>query len=382
MSEVVFSGLNGGNPLGFLAALGTFRTLSDALPGQVRMSWRQGSGGWRPCLSVEDEDTCWTDPWELSGILSCLLGTPARLLDDEVLKKVGQLEEDYRKDRKALVEKEKTLKKNAKEAGIKRSELIKYVAMHIGADRQKAGLLRQNWLRELRAGVLSPEMGLGKTLAVMPDEMREMATKVAAGCSAGNRLVADLIAAFGSEACEKNDFIEYTPFCFVTGSGQQFFLETIQKLMSKVTFKHLHKTLFSAWTYDDAKLSLRWDPLDDRRYALMWNDPSDTSGSRTMWAANLLGYRALSLLPSFPVGKALRTTGFDPVNPTFTWPLWDTPISLDVVKSLLAIEALGRRPLDRRKLEAIGVREVYESARIQVGSAPLFKTNFSQPIVV
>lgn len=383
MPEIVLSGLSGGNPLGFLAALGTFRTLSDALPGRVRMNWRQESGGWRPCLLVEDEDMCWADAWEVSGTLARFLGTPAPLPADGVLKKVGQLEDDYRSARRALAEQEKKLKKEAKEAGIKRAELIRHVAKSTETDRQKVGALRQKWLVELRDVVLSPEMGLGKTLSVMPDELREMEIKVADVCSARDRLVADLLAAFGSEVCEKYDFIEYTPFCFVTGSGHQFFLETIQKLMSVVTTQHLHKTLFSAWAYDDTLFSLRWDPLDDRRYALMGDDPTAQGNeARTMWAANLLGYRALSLLPSYATDKGLRTTGFDSVGEVFTWPLWDAPICLDLLRSLLAWKSLGDRPLDRKKLGAIGVSEVYESQRIRVGTPPLMKINFSQPTVV
>ncbi len=50
MTELVLSGLNGGNPLGFLAALGVFRLLSDAMPGHIKMSWHQKSGGWRPAI--------------------------------------------------------------------------------------------------------------------------------------------------------------------------------------------------------------------------------------------------------------------------------------------------------------------------------------------
>jgi hypothetical protein len=44
---------------------------------------------------------------------------------------------------------------------------------------------------------------------------------------------ADLVAAFGSEACTHNGQVEYTPFCLVTGSGHQYFLETTAKLGSR-----------------------------------------------------------------------------------------------------------------------------------------------------
>jgi hypothetical protein len=297
MPEIVMPGLEGGNPLGFLAAIGTFRTLSDAMPGKIKMSWRQEMGGWRPCLAIEELDKTLADPWEFSGLLACLLGVPARLPADETLRQVGHFEKSYREKRKALAEKEKKLKKDAKAAGIKgQSDVVRFIADSTVVDRIEVRRQRQEWLSKLRLTVFSPEMGLGKTLSVMPGEMQEMATNAAAECHATNRLVADLLSAFGSETCVKNDFIEYTPFCFVTGSGQQFFLETVQKLMSVVSINHLHKTLFYSWAYDDPRFSLRWDPADDRRYALMWDDPTAQGNeAKTMWAANLLGYRALSV---------------------------------------------------------------------------------------
>jgi hypothetical protein len=46
------------------------------------------------------------------------------------------------------------------------------------------------------------------------------------------------------------------------------------------------------------------------------------------------------------------------------------------------MEALGRRPLDIEKIGAMGIKEIYESTRIQVGNPPLVKINFSQPYVV
>lgn len=46
---ILLRGLDGSNPLAFLAALGTLRTLTLALPDEtVRMSWEQFDGAWRP----------------------------------------------------------------------------------------------------------------------------------------------------------------------------------------------------------------------------------------------------------------------------------------------------------------------------------------------
>lgn len=46
---VLLHGLDGSNPLAFLAAIGSLRTLSLAMPNEkVTMSWEQSDGAWRP----------------------------------------------------------------------------------------------------------------------------------------------------------------------------------------------------------------------------------------------------------------------------------------------------------------------------------------------
>ena len=57
---LLLRGLDGSNPLAFLAALGTLRTLTLALPNEgVRMNWEQHDGAWRPkvfCSLSGDSD--------------------------------------------------------------------------------------------------------------------------------------------------------------------------------------------------------------------------------------------------------------------------------------------------------------------------------------
>ncbi len=48
---LLLPGLDGANPLGFLAALGTLQTLSSTNPNSsVSMSWTESSLGWRPSI--------------------------------------------------------------------------------------------------------------------------------------------------------------------------------------------------------------------------------------------------------------------------------------------------------------------------------------------
>ena len=45
--------------------------------------------------------------------------------------------------------------------------------------------------------------------------------------------------------------------------------------MANTTADQLRQSLSGPWKYEDSRLSFRWDPLDDRRYAYAWNNPSD-----------------------------------------------------------------------------------------------------------
>ncbi len=130
---------------------------------------------------------------------------------------------------------------------------------------------------------------------------------------------------------------------------------------------------------------MRWDPAEDRRYATMWDDPGGGKDkAKTNWAANLLAYRGLSMLPSAPTGRGLATTGFGRIDDDwmFTWPLWSHPLSSDVVRSLLTLDLLTGRSLANRRLSAMGIEACFRSSRIQVGTPPLHKINFTPSMAV
>ncbi|MCB9926473.1 MAG: type I-U CRISPR-associated helicase/endonuclease Cas3 [Planctomycetaceae bacterium] len=56
--EIVLTGIDGSRPLGFLAALGTFRTLGDGPDGAtLRFSWRCQQGAWRPVISSSGNES-------------------------------------------------------------------------------------------------------------------------------------------------------------------------------------------------------------------------------------------------------------------------------------------------------------------------------------
>ncbi len=51
----------------------------------------------------------------------------------------------------------------------------------------------------------------------------------------------------------------------------------------------------------------------------------------------------------------------------FSWPLWNCPLGVDVVRSVLAMAKTQASEPDRSALHAVGIVEVYRSHRITVG---------------
>lgn len=286
-NELILSGLDGANPLGFLSAIGVFAVAAGERPSQVKLSWEEQEV-WHPVIHF-------TSP-----------------IDEDAL-----------------------------------SELL---------------------IQGLKS--CKEELGLGDNLVVPLKKFREHAIKIIDSSSINNRAPADLMANFGCDVCGEKDNgkLVVSSFCFLKGSGHQEFLKTAKQLLNSVDKERVRRCLFEPWTYDDIKLSMRWDPVEDRRYALMWNNPS-TVESRTVWAANLLAYRGLQLFPSVLKDGRLKTTGFNRKGKQdfFTWPIWNAPLSVDSVRSLLALKELTVDTPDRIRLNKMGIREVNRSERIRVG---------------
>lgn len=369
------TGLDGGNPLGFLAALGTLAELSTMVE-PPRMSWRNSSGTWRPVLSFESQ----VEPPHVVKHLSqrLKLGAPAMSeAKEKELDAADAAQMAAKKQVKEAVDDIKKRKLRGKERdAAQQGEVEPLVAVF----NEK----RAAWLQVLEQVSPSPELALGKDPAATPEHFRFTADRIRQRLSKNNRdrACADLVAGFGSDAIydEKSNRVTPTPFCFVTGSGHQYFLKTVADLLGNVDEPRLHRALFEPHPHPDLLFSLRWDPVEDRRYALMWSDPTSSDNkAKTNWAMNLLGYRGLQLLPCMPVNQKLATTGVSRRETGFewTWPIWSGAIGVDSVRSLLALNDLQDEQPRRRELVARGIHEVFRSLRVQVGTPPLHKLNFS-----
>ncbi len=225
---------------------------------------------------------------------------------------------------------------------------------------------------ELRGMVGHPAFGFADDLTLPIAEWRSRCQEAVERSSPADRVYADFLAAFGADGlppADKSGRMQDTAFRTMSGAGNQHFLRFMRDLTDATEEAHLRAALFAPWEYADEGLSLRWDPRDDRRYALRWADPSGDA-VRTVRGANRLAVEALPLLPTAPVGRVLRTTGFTErreAGACFTWPIWAVAISVDAVRSLLALTELQAERPDRRVLGARGVVEIYRSQRVTQG---------------
>lgn len=290
LHEIPLPGLDGTNPLGFLAALGTWRT-TDAIHPGTRMYWKPIGGHWAPALLTPQQ------------------------LDEEAL-----------------------------------------------AEDLHAKLIQMKD---------HPVFTFAKNLNLKPHEFADQAKQAIERFFDNNDLVSvTFLAAFGSAAAtNEQGAIEDTALRTMSGAGHQHFLKTMHDLASLTTRDQVHHALFQRWTYPDEKIGLRWDPGEDKRYALAWKNPS-TETTMTQRGANRLAIEALPLLPTAPVGPRLETTGFighKSSNTFFTWPIWDASLSLDSGRSLLALRNSLTDDTDPAALRARGILARFRSKRITTG---------------
>lgn len=362
--------INGTNPLGFLAALGTLVVARQSGYPKARLGWER-SVSWIPVLDcgspVGIETLC-------QSLADGMCGKPET--DTEEKRKAAQRLFDASK--KALGDKQKDIKKR-RLRGQERKATVEAEILPLREALSEAHKIR---LEALKKAVPRAELAIGEDIKCSDEEYRNYAFDFLEGTGYANRETVDLLAAFSCDAApvDKSGYLTATHFCFVTGSGHQHFLKTVRELMALATPERIHAALFEPWIYRDGKYSLRWDPLEDRRYALMDRDPTALDNkSRTVWMANLLAYRALVLFPCAPCRGGLGTTAWalsDKI-PAFTWPIWDYPSDPDSIRSLLQLHELSAAFPDHSTLVERGVMAAFRARRIQVGNPPLHKVNFS-----
>jgi hypothetical protein len=289
-------GLDGTNPLGFMAALGVIRVLSIQNP-SVKLSWKLSRGTWRPTL------------YGHSGLLDTL------------------------------------------------------------------GAELHSTIQSFDQSVWS----IDKELPFLASRLREHAISAVTNSHRTNRTAADTLAALGTECFRekkkvKKEEIEVfrdTSLRLIrSGDNQHNGLMSYAVRTLLCTSEQIQTAIASNWLYRDEKFSFRWDPAEDRGYALQWGDPSD-DGALTERGANCLALFGMACFPVIPVRGQVETTGFglkEPKQASLTWPIWKHPINLSAVGSLLTFSELQRGQPDRLELDSLGVAAAYRCNRVMTST--------------
>lgn len=217
-------------------------------------------------------------------------------------------------------------------------------------------------------------------LTLTPTQFKSVCRLAIERASKGDRSLADFCAALGTDTIYDDKSMRDTAFRTMSGSGHQHFLQFMRRIAQNTAAEHIHKTLFAQWKYDDAVASqtMRWDPIDDVWYALRSRDPSgdpERNKRGSMLGANRLAIEALSLFPTAPTARALLTTGFigrGSRDTYFHWPIWEGPIGLLTIRSILSLRSLLTDTPDKKELRQRGVLAVYRSQRLSIDKRRCF----------
>ena len=161
----------------------------------------------------------------------------------------------------------------------------------------------------------------------------------------GRDEAASYAAAYGSDvAVDGKGNTKPTAFHFT--AAQQTFLGAVEGIRASVTPEWVEMSLFRGHGERPGS-NLRWDPGAERNWALLAENPTK-DGTRVNAPLEWLAFRGMPLLPSFPRGSRIFTTGVSGRGDemVFTWPLWSVPASLMATRSALQVNWI-RYPRER-----------------------------------
>jgi hypothetical protein len=229
----------------------------------------------------------------------------------------------------------------------------------------------------------APEVNWAQTLKVPREEYLDATREAADELRDGRRGYADFLAAFACEV-QVDENGQVLPSHFYMTSGQQRFLKEARALASglakgikvgrrkKSPAEMFKEALFGPWKYEDPQHSLGLDPSTECLHALRARSPS-TDPNPGVTGAIWLALEALPLFPCFWSQGRLATTGFHAGGSSsrdrvtcLTWPVWECPVTVDTVRSLLTLPALAAEELPARELQACGIKQVFRSERYKV----------------
>jgi hypothetical protein len=291
MRRIQLVGVDGSNPLGFLAALGLLRVVPDAKLGFL------DDGSFRALVDVLDKSE---------------------------------------------------------------SDLAKLIADDAKAAEDRSAPWRFTYTKAATKKQAPQEVA---DLKPPPDDFKRFLATCVEAWLAGNDEAAGYAAAYGTDvAVDGKGNTKPTAFHFT--AAQQTFLGAVEGIRASVSQECVETSLFKGHGEQPGS-NLRWDPRAERNWALMASNPSG-DGTRVDAPLEWLAFRGLPLLPSFPRGSRIVTTGVvgRGEDMTFTWPLWSVPASVQTVRSLVQLDwADAARPQAQRSVFAICCSPIRRTAQ-------------------
>jgi len=384
--KFALTGPRGDNPLGFLAALGALVTLEEN--GRVaRLGWH----AFTPRLCVNSDvlpEAHKCDDAQSQEVLIQVLSTLLRRERGSAASVADEAKKEMKCAKAAVKKKREDIKgRKLGRAAAKEARQLELLPLEENA-REKERLFKS----ALMKSAADPCVALGTNLTATNSELSAHFDAAAAQCSSSNRRWIDMSASYGiSDSNRPDERMPASPWALIKGDSHQSFLESVERIMTLCGPDHLKQALFGRWIPRDLKYSLRWDTADDRRYALMEQDPkAGGNETKTLWGANRLAFEALRFFPAMPVRGGMGVVGWRAATPdewqedcVVRWPLWAQPVSGVVVKSVLALRDIWcDDAVARNRLRASGVTAVMESRRIGFGQATSRKYNLTPAAAV
>jgi hypothetical protein len=190
-----------------------------------------------------------------------------------------------------------------------------------------------------------------------------------------DRESADFLAALGSELVTAKSTNDLKPTAFHMTSGNQKFLKMLRNLARSLDpsawkckeascppADAIREALFGEWQCADQFSAMGYDPATEALHALSDVAPGPAKAWSTR-AAVWLAVEALPLFPCFPVAGRLHTRGFIKSETRFRWPVWNAPLSLSAIRTVLGLSELFAPKLSPTTLRSYGICAVFESER-------------------
>jgi len=384
MNRIECPGLDGSNPLHFLASLGVLRVF-DRNGHSPKLCWQFREGHWQPLILF---DALVNDP---PAILASSLEELAKVNTSTEKNFAGPTQKEIKTLEDKLNSVKKHLREEGKTKGLKGSQLDAYISVDPEGSELLTKLLSLRNEKEAALSSAANQMGIG--IAHLGDKVGSPAKSVRAkfdealqSWTAGphnllhtrsSRFIVDHLASLCSDAVERDGMVIPTPYSYSNGQGGQFLLKNFRDCaQSAAATEVMRKWLLGESVPLFDVTSLNWDPQDRNDYALTWANPGNSQNKKQIDAVtNALAFIGLGLLTVVPKAiKGLSAICWDySETKGFLWPIWSDPLSVDAIQGLLF-------QTSRNKIEELrsrGVESVFFSEKLDIGEPPMTRFYFA-----